>query len=310
MCCSIPALKWIIYVCCVLVLGVGCVLVWAGYIVQSSEFIKEIQFSYSGFIIIACGGVLLFIAFIGIVGALKQNTFLLGFFLFFSIIIGGLLVTFGIVLIFIRSLSNSYLKDYNSCISHFNDTDYTSMMSSTVFCELYCPCLLNSNAPNNFYKGSADNMFQCNPCENIQTYSASQQNDLISWIKNNLYITVNASNCQITSTQYQNNFFGDKYSQYLSFVTWTEKSFGCSGLCTSQSLFMFSDANAGNPIGPCYRELRSWVNTTFLNYGIISIVFGSYLVIILIFTTRLCCNTKRKLEKPSKISASPIKTLS
>ena len=56
------------YINCVIILGIGSVLVWVGFLIQSSEFVYILEFSYAGFIVISCGGFLIFISFFGLVG--------------------------------------------------------------------------------------------------------------------------------------------------------------------------------------------------------------------------------------------------
>ena len=302
MCCclSSTALKWIIYCSCLLILGIGCVLVWVGFLVQSSEFIQVLQFSYSGFIVIACGGTLIFISFFGIVGAWKQNKFFLSSFIIFSVIIGVLLITFGGVLLYVRSLSHQYLQNEDKCRLHFPSVDNTTIQASTVFCQLYCPCSLDRSILNvtisDFYKGSADNMLECNPCESIQTYNTSTQDELISWIYTDLSYTVNVTSCGVTATQYQNGFFSAKYQSYIPLLTWIENQFSCSGLCTPQKIFMFSDVNQGLPSGACYQQVNDWAQENFQNYGIISIILGVFQIIIILFSSTLCCCPKKRLE--------------
>ena len=300
MCCSIRVLKWLMYISCVLVLGVGSVLVWVGFSVQASQFIQVLQFSYSGFIVIACGGVLIGIAFIGILGAWKERTLFLTLFILFGVSIGVLLITFGGILLYIRSLSDRYLKDEASCISNFKTANDASIQAATVFCKLYCPCSLNSTSVDvhvpDIYRGSADNILECSPCESIQTYSKTEQDRLILWIKDNLGYSVNATNCAVTASQYQDAYFG-KYTDYLMLVQWMEERFMCSGLCTAEKLFMFSDVNQGVPSGSCYALVNQWAQTNFENYGIISIALGSFQLFILFFAAALCCCSPKRLQK-------------
>lgn len=301
MCCcfSLSALKWTMYINCILVLGVGSVLVWVGFLIQSSEFVQVLQFSYSGFIVIACGGVLIGIAFLGIIGAWKERKFFLTLFIILGVVIGVLLITFGGVLIYIKTLSEDYLKDKTSCISKFEKADTASKIATEVFCTLYCPCSLDTTivdvVVDGLYKGSSDNVLVCNPCESIQTYTADVQDQLIAWIKNELGYTVTVTNCGVTTDEYENAYF-EGYTTYLLLIQWMEEKFMCSGLCTAQELFMFSDVNQGIPVGSCFQLVSDWVQKNFLNYGVISIILGIFQLSILFFAAILCCCPRRRLE--------------
>ena len=68
-CLSAVVLKWALYIVCLITLGMGPILIWAGILAQSSLFIQIIDYSYIGFIIILAGLLLVFVAFIGIIGA-------------------------------------------------------------------------------------------------------------------------------------------------------------------------------------------------------------------------------------------------
>ena len=288
------------YISCVLILGVGSVLIWVGFSVQASQFIQVLQFSYSGFIVIACGGVLIGIAFLGVLGAWKQRSLFLTLFILLGASIGVLLITFGGILIYIRSLSEKYLINEASCISNFKTANDASIQAATVFCKLYCPCYLNATSVDvqipDIYLGSADNILECNPCESIQTYTTSVQNQLIVWIQGDLGYTVNATSCGVTTEQYQNAYFG-KYVDYFMLIQWMEEKFMCSGLCTAQELFMFSDINQGVPNGPCFELVNQWAQTNFEDYGIISIALGSYQLFILLFAAVLCCCPPKRLQE-------------
>lgn len=312
-CLSATALQWFIYSSCVIVLGIGSVLVWVGFLVQSSAFIQVLDYSYAGFIVIACGGILIFIAFIGIIGAWKQRKFFLTLFIVSSIIIGALLIIFGGVLIYVRNVSEDYLKDQTSCIKHFPDADMISNQAAEVFCQLPCPCSLEQEKADeleleNFYKGSAINMLNCNPCESIQIYDASVQMELEDWILNRLGYTVNETDCAVTTSQFENRYFNES-SNYITLVTWIEEKFECSGLCTYNKLLFFSDVNSAYPNEACYGKVKGWAQKNFLNYGIVSIALGVYQLIILYFTFALCCCPKRKLDLPPEALNSPSKAI-
>lgn len=311
-CLTATALKWFIYISCLILLGIGSVLVWIGFLIQSSAFVQLLNYSYAGFIVIACGGILIFIAFIGIIGAWKQRRFFLTLFIISSIIVGILLVSFGGVLIYMRDLSSSYLQSTKTCRKHFEDADDTSFMAQNILCRLYCPCDLDEDTAKtleleDFYKGSAVNVEECNPCESIQTYEPAVQAELIEWIDQNLNIKVNVSDCAITADEFKDSYFKSKYKKYFSLMDWMEDKFECSGLCTSQKLRYFTHVSEIIPDGSCYKKVKTWSRETFFNYGIISLVLGFYQLSIIYFDLALCLCPKRRMDLPPEALNSPSK---
>lgn len=311
-CLTARVLKWLIYLSCFMLLGIGSVLVWIGFLIQSSEFVQLLEYSYAGFIVIACGGILIFIAFIGIVGAWKLRRFFLTLFIIASIIIGILLITFGGVLIYLRDKSSDYLESSDSCRKHFENADDTSIMSSEILCKLYCPCELDDSVAQklpieNFYKGSATNVKECNPCESIQTYEPTVQAELIAWIDQVLGIKVNVSDCAITADEFKLAYYGTKYKKYLSLIEWMESKFECSGICTQQKIQFLNNVADAIPDKSCYSDLRKWAKKMFLNYGIISLVLGFYQLSIIYFEFALCLCPKKRMDLPPEALNSPSK---
>jgi hypothetical protein len=302
MCCSAKTLKWAIYISCVVILGIGSVLIWVGYLVQASPFVQILDFTYAGYVVICCGAFLIFLSFVGFIGSWKQKKLLLGGFVIFNIVVGVLLICFGGVLIYLRSVSDDYLKDEATCIDNFPKANNVSMHGSEAFCMIYCPCSLDAEKLDvnitGFYRGSAKNLLNCDPCETIETYTAEEQNELIDWIYSNLGYTVNSTDCNILSEDYKKKYFTKKQIKYIPLITWIEKKFECSGLCTSQELLMFSDVNLGKPNGACYDDLKEWADKNFVNYGVISIVLGSFQLFVLAFASSLCCCPKTVVLDP------------
>lgn len=310
-CLTARVLKWFIYLSCIILLGMGSVLVWIGFLIQSSKFVQLLDYTYAGFIVIACGGILIFIAFIGIIGAWKLRRFFLTIFIIASIIIGILLLTFGGVLIYLRDMSSDYLKSSESCRKNFEKADDTSIMSSEIFCKLYCPCDLDEKVAKeleieNFYKGSALNVDECNPCESIQTYEPTVQAELIIWIDQVLNIKVNVTDCAITAEDFKSAYYGSKYEKYLPLIEWMENKFECSGMCTQQKVKFLNDVT-DIPDKACYKNIKTWAKSMFLNYGIVALVLGFYQLSIIYFEFALCLCPKRRMDLPPEALNSPSK---
>lgn len=304
--CTQKGIIYLLYFSCALILGIGSVLIWVGYLIQASAFVSILKYTYTGYIVVACGGYLIFLSFFGLVGAWKQHRCLLGIYIVFSIVVGILLICFGGTLISLRSVSEEYLNDEKSCIDHFFNANDASVHAAEVFCTLYCPCSLNTAKLDiqldNFYRGSAKSVLQCEPCELADTYSAEEQQQLIIWVNETLKVDLNGTNCTLTSATYKDRYFTSVQEKYFALITWIEEKFDCSGLCTHQNLLMFSDVNNGKPDTACYSSLNEWAKQNFLNYGIISIVLGFFQLTVIILASSLCCCTKRTVNLEPPIS--------
>jgi Tetraspanin family len=289
MCCCIPenCLKYLIYFACFILLGVGGVLIWSGYVIQNLVLSNIISFSYTGYIVIACGGVLILASFSGCLGAWKKQKFFLTLFIIVAFIIGLILIAFGSVLIYIKTLAQGYFGSTSDCINKFSNADTAASQATYALCSLYCPC----NAGNSYVTSycsdknstyctfGGKSILECNPCEKIQTYSSIEVSNLTYFAKNYLNIDITRNDCTITSQQYKNQYFSSSTRDYIPVLTWVENTFSCSGLCTPQKLYLFSDINKGKPTNGCLTEVYDWINTNFLTYAIISIVFGAFMVI-------------------------------
>lgn len=288
MCCCCPprCLKFFIFVACILMLGMGAVLIWSGYSLQNSVFMELINVSYAGYIIIACGAALILISFFGCIGAWKRKKFLLFIYILIGILIGILLIAFGAVCLYARSLINDYLGDQQKCLDQFESIEDSITETVDNMCTLYCPCYATddyaisqiSDPTYATVDGGTVDILHCDPCLAMPDVSQSDKDAIISWVQTNLDITISETDCSITASEFTDNFFSGT-TKYLALLKWIEESFSCSGFCTAQKFYLFSDINNGKPGGGCLTEMHDWVMENFLIYGIISIIFGIYLVI-------------------------------
>ena len=288
MCCCFSSkfVKFMVYVGCAIVIGIGSVLIWGGYEYNGSPFNSLIGYTYIGYIIIAFGGSLVLFAFMGFLGTWKESKFLLFFFIFISIILGILLIAFGAGAIYARALANQYLGSQSDCIKKFSSADQSVTKAEGNLCTINCPCLATSpyaqsKCVNPIYCTlGAKSILECNPCLsiNITGTTAIQVNEILIWVKSNLNLDVTAQSCSISTTQFKDNYFSST-KQYLSLLTWIENSFDCSGLCTQQQFYLFSDINRGQPKNGRLPQLHDWVENNFLIYGIVGIIVGVFIVL-------------------------------
>ena len=319
MCCCFPArcLKFFIFIACILIIGVGAVLIWAGYQLMNLPFLESLGYSFVGYIIIACGAVLIFISFLGFLGAWKDKKLLLSIFILFGVIIGIILIALGAAMIYARGMADDYLKTEKDCLDNFESADEGCSYAGDAMCRLYCPCKASNSyidslrtkyqdesVEKRIYAYSdegAENVVDCDPCIEANKYTDSQTgsidqetyDDLVDWVQENLDIDIE-NNCDVTASEYKDKYFTSSMRKYFPLLRWVETSFDCSGLCTPQEVFLFSDADNGKPSGSCRGELNDWVQENFMTFGIVAIIFGAYMVLVIFFSCTVCCCNKRK----------------
>jgi hypothetical protein len=84
---------------------------------------------------------------------------------------------------------------------------------------------------------------------------------------------------------------------YFDLIEWIEEEFDCSGLCTEVDYYLFSDINRGNPDDDCMSALKDWASEMLLLFGIITVVFGTWLIVDMVVSYCLCCNTRKYVQK-------------
>ena len=154
MCCCWPpkCLKFFIFIACIIIIGMGAALIWAGYELQNLEFLDSLGYKFTGYIVIACGSAIILISLFGFIGTCKESKILLGIFIFFSIIIGVLLIAFGAVIIYARGTADEYLKTEQDCIDNFESAEEGCDYAGKAMCHLYCPCKADNDYINSLRK--------------------------------------------------------------------------------------------------------------------------------------------------------------
>jgi hypothetical protein len=281
-------MKVFMVIASIIFLGIGAVLIWSGYEVYKSPYNDITPYTYAADIIIACGAIILLMSFLGCLGAWKRNKLALAVFIIFVLIVAVLCIAFGAVALYARKKSSDYFGDQASCIQQFGDADQAANLAASALCLLYCPCLDDSAYVANYTAGNssyftsttvgATNIMTCNPCMEINNTNPVVQQNLTQWIQDNLHQTVNNSNCSISQSTFEKEYFTTKMRDYMPVLTWIENTFDCSGLCTPQELYLFSDINNGKPKNSCLTEVNDWAQKYFLVAGVIAIIFGIFMV--------------------------------
>ncbi|OMJ77995.1 hypothetical protein SteCoe_22276 [Stentor coeruleus] len=310
-CCPLRYLKFLIYIACVLIIGVGAVLIWAGYQLQNSVFLELIELTYIGYIIIACGAALILVSFLGFIGTWKEKKLLEAIFIISVILITFVIISFGVTVISTKKIAKDYLGNESDCHNQFGDADDATQKVVEVLCTLYCPCLATNDYIKlyvadltnsySFIDQGAKNVLDCDPCIAIPEVNTTQQDEIIQWVKYNLNMDISTTDCSVTTSEYKNKYFTSDMRKYFPILKWVEENFKCSGLCYQRELYMFSDVNNGKPENSCTKEINDWAQSNSLAYGIISIIFGCYPILVWIMScTVCCCPKKEKADGESK----------
>lgn len=305
MCFFLPlrCLKLLAFIGCGLLLGVCGALIWLGFFLKDQEVVKTItDYSHEIFLILVIAGAFLGLVFlIGCFGTWKKNSCCLGIFVILNFLIGATVVLLGVGLIYARHTIDNELGTTEKCLDNFEDADSAVVSAESYFCHFECACTMNdetkkeTNYSKEVITGSAKSMLKCEPCETLENYDGSNadyvKGAVLDWLKENVNPKINKANCKeyASSDDMLDYYFTDDEQKYLSLLTWVEKQFSCSGLCSAQKIYLFSDVNHGVPKGSCYTQLRNWIKEHFLTYAIVFISIGSYMLLMVFVSCGLCC---------------------
>lgn len=289
-------------------------LIWGGYQLLILSLLKSFGYSFIGYIVIACGSVLILIGFLGFIGSWKQQKCLLAIFIIFGFIIGLFLVAIGAAAIYARGVTSDYLSSESECADNYKSVEKAYTYAEDIMCKLYCPCksenkyieglrdsTKSESEENRYYVYATEGtstILDCDPCLEVNrklgSVSESTKDTIISWIEENLGISLDKTDCSVTTSEFKDKYFTSSMKTYLPMIKWIEEQFDCSGLCIKRKVYLFSDVDNGEPSGSCRKELNDWVQENFMTVGILGIVFGSYILLTLLFSCTLCCCQKKQ----------------
>lgn len=271
--------RLVLFVACITTIAFSCTVIWSGFIISSSVLIQSLNYSSIGTITTICGFYLLAISTTGLYSLYKQDHRLYLVFAVNSILLGLILLIMGGYALYIRKLSGEVLMSESHCQKNFKNAENLTSKGGKIMCGLYCPCEFTSNllkSGENLYEGSAKRVTECNPCENIQIYDEDTQNDIVEWVRDTLDFNVTAAACAVTGKEFMDNFYDSEDAKYAEFMAWMESQLGCSGMCTEQNKFLFSNVEDGTPNGACYKKLKVWASESFQAFGIMGVVFSAF----------------------------------
>lgn len=271
--------RTILFISCIVSLALGCTIIWTGFALSSSVLVQSLNYSAIGNITTACGVFLLVISITGMYSLYKQDYRLYLLYSVSSILFGIVLILMSGYALHIKKLSGQVLMSHSECLKNFKSAENLTKKGGEVICGLYCPCEASStllNSGEQIYQGSARQASNCNPCENIQIYNEDTQSDIVEWVKDTLNYNITVITCAITANDFNDRYYEDDELEYVEFVAWMESQLGCSGMCTKQDKYLFSNVKSGLPDGACYKKLKIWASETFQAFGIIGILFSAY----------------------------------
>ena len=281
----------------------GCILVWMGFIISASSLVQSLDYDGIGILSVVCGAILLVLSVVGLYGSYKQEILYIIIFSVSSTILGLIILLMGGFVLKIKTLSGEVLMSKSHCLKNFKEAESLTSQASKVICSKYCPCEISENLNySQDYQGSALRLQECNPCENIQLYQIDDQADVVQWVQTSLGFNVTPTECGITGQDFVDSYYSDQQTSYIEFVQWMEQEFKCSGMCVEQDKFLFSDVTSGKPKGPCFQKLKVWATKSFLAFGILAIIFGTFEIAISVAGTYyVFLLRKKKKELPTQI---------
>eukprot|EP00826_Nyctotherus_ovalis_P003412 TRINITY_DN10696_c0_g1_i2.p1 TRINITY_DN10696_c0_g1~~TRINITY_DN10696_c0_g1_i2.p1 ORF type:complete len:279 (-),score=50.28 TRINITY_DN10696_c0_g1_i2:185-1021(-) len=214
-----------------------------------------------------CLCVMILVAIIGCCGASKKNTCLL---ITYAIIAGLLCACFWISFVYMKKGKDNIHDDVNAICANNNKNTFINDLNNVyrnnvaAFCTAACPCKADANK----FTGAAYATMVRNA--NGATVIANCPNNPVSGVKNSL----------------------------LSFLGWLEEKKDCSGICTQQPYYYFSDVNRGVPGKACKDPLLDYLDKWYIGAYVVTIIAGVVTFLGTISSLLyICLGTKKTDEK-------------
>jgi hypothetical protein len=278
-------------------LALGSAVVWGGYTFTQLVPVVTYDYEWIGYVIMAFGLASILAGLISLVAASLKNLWLLGLFVVLCFVIATILIAFGSILLYGRTMVDEVLLEEDGCRDSdlFDIADFAVVKASQLICTEICPCDIDSDLRKTYLEeydrrtvlGSALEIRQCELC--------SYENVLPDEI-------LESDECQIfTSQTWIELYFSDDEQDYFDLAEWVENSFECAGICTGVNFYVFSDINNGPPTESCMDSLRSWAFEVMLTYGALSVSLGVWMYVNVIFSYCICCHPWLKSKAPDAV---------
>ena len=288
LCLPIICLRWLIIITSVIILCLGGLIVWLGRSLAQQEIIDGIDAKYVGYVIIAFGGWLIVVGFVGGLGAYFRNICAL-------IIYAKLLITTSLILIAFGGLGLHYshkisdaLNDPSACRGNdfMKNANDAVILGNEQICTPVCPCAANitvfgESRYANFTLGSATKLQDCNPCE-------SDAPEMQHYKQEAGYCAKGGS-----TSDFEDEYYSSGERRYFVLLKFVENEFKCAGVCDDVPFFAFSDINNGIPTKNCREDLGNWVQKYPERYSAVVLAVGVVLLLNVFSAYCVACHPDR-----------------
>ena len=276
--------------------GIGGFFIWWGNSMRDTEFISAIDIEPVFIAIMAVGGLLVGIAFFGILVALCANKCFICLYAPLMLLISLILIVTGVGLLVVRGEADNILDGKDDCKDYdaFEEADDELVNAAQYFCKDECPCAFDSDSRSGFEADGythrdwgATKITDC-PCGNADdNEDFSDAPGVLS------YLTTDT--CNAARTTFHDQYIGDN-DEYFDFLEWMEDELDCSGFCTKLNFFMFTDINNGDPDDNCKDALLDWIKQQALIGGIVALLVGLWFFLVTIWAYALCYRERKSNE--------------
>jgi len=265
MCLPIGCLKkWVSFIAFIII-GIGAIVcLFAGIKWTQLDDMGPLKDTVKTILIIVLivGACLILVGIFGMIGASKENKFLLTIFQILVISFCVIFLLVGLIILFQLKQFSQDLPTICKENSVIIDLNKNPVADKDLFCTPKCPC--NSTKVEN---------------KNVKTFNAS------------LTIAASGPVNVIGCKDYP-----EDRKMFASFMGPIEKQFKCSGICTKIDYYIYSDVNAGWPTEACGNAIIDKVLSMGNGIGYGSLAFAGFMLINVIAICCLCFHPDKDKE--------------
>ena len=289
LCFPLPCLRWLLIAVSAVMLGCGGLIVWLGRRLQKEEITDGADLEYYPLVIIAFGGWLIIVGFVGILSAWFRTH--LGMALYILLVISTTCVLIALAAVGLTMAQN--LKDAldeegkcrgNDYLRHANDA---VLLANEQICTGVCPCKVGVDTFGeatyaNFTIGPAMRIQDCSPCNSLAPEMQPYKLQLG-------YCTNGGK-----ASDFTDYYYSSTERAYFALIAMFERDYRCAGVCQDVPYYAFTDVNKGTPTKNCRIELQNWVEVYPLRYCAVIVAVGLVLFLTTIFDFCFVCHPYRK----------------
>ena len=278
--------------------GIGGFFIWWGNSMRSTEFISAIDVEPVFLAIMAVGGLLVCIAFFGLLVACCANKCFICVYAPMMLFISLVLLVLGVGLLVVRHQFENYLEDDCKEYDAFEDADKELVNAASYFCKNECPCAFDADKVADFEADGyvhrswgATKITDC-PCGNAEGDDFDDAPGVLSYLTD--------STCDAARTEFHDQYIGSN-DEYFDFLEWMEDELDCSGFCTKLEFYMFTDVNNGDPDENCKDALLDYIKQQMLIGGVVGLLVGIWFFLVDIWAYALCYREKKTGENDKEM---------